>query len=95
MPYIPQENREILNDKMQKLTNYINTNQISIGEMNFIISSILNTYIQKKSKDSTFNYNVCNSLVGVLECAKLELYRQVIEDYEDQKINENGPLYNS
>ena len=32
-------------------------------------------------------------LIGVLECAKLELYRRVAAPYEDDKIDENGDVY--
>lgn len=93
MPYIPQEDRENLNDKMKDLLNYILTNNISIGEMNFIISSLLNTYMLRIANNLKFTYEVCNSLVGVLECVKFELYRKVIVDYEEYKIKENGSLY--
>jgi hypothetical protein len=93
MPYIEQKDRKILNDKMKDLLNHIDTQETSIGEMNFIISSLLNTFMLKKAKNLKFNYEVCNSLIGVLECAKLELYRKVIADYEDYKIEENGELY--
>jgi hypothetical protein len=93
MPYISQIKRENLNNKMHNLTEYLESNDVNIGEMNFIISNILNIYIQKTKKQDIFNYTVCNNLIGVLECAKLELYRKVISKYEDDKILENGDLY--
>jgi len=31
--------------------------------------------------------------VGVLECAKLELYRRIAAPYEDEKIVETGDVY--
>jgi hypothetical protein len=93
MPYISQIKRENLNNKMHNLTEYLESNDVNIGEMNFIISNILNIYIQKTKKQDIFNYNICNNLIGVLECAKLELYRKVISKYEDDKILENGDLY--
>lgn len=93
MPYIPQHKRTELNDKMDHLLNYIYSTHPSIGEINFIISSIINNYIEGKKDAHMFNYNVCNKLIGVLECAKLELYRKVVSEYEEVKINENGPLY--
>jgi len=31
--------------------------------------------------------------VGVLECAKMELYRRVAAPYEDKKKEENGDVY--
>jgi hypothetical protein len=32
-------------------------------------------------------------LVGVLECAKQELYRRILIPYEDAKIELNGDVY--
>ena len=89
MPYIPQDKRKELEDKMEDLFSHINSSELSIGEINFIISSILNKYM----KASNFNYALCNSLIGVLECAKLELYRKVVAEYEEVKISQNGSLY--
>jgi hypothetical protein len=31
-------------------------------------------------------------LIGMLECAKLELYRRSVANYEDEKILENGDV---
>jgi broad-specificity NMP kinase len=37
-------------------------------------------------------YHKYNAAVGVLECAKLELYRRLVSGYEDTKIIENGDV---
>lgn len=58
------------------------------GELNYIITSILLEYIYKKGE----LYSIYNEVIGVLECAKLELYRRHIASYEDEKIKENGDL---
>jgi hypothetical protein len=34
-----------------------------------------------------------DEVVGVLECAKLEIYRRIAAPYEDKKIVENGDVY--
>ena len=34
-----------------------------------------------------------NEAIGVLECAKLELYQRVIADYENEKMRVNGDVY--
>jgi hypothetical protein len=34
-------------------------------------------------------------MIGVLECAKLELYRRVAAPYEDAKCEDNGDVYDS
>lgn len=59
------------------------------GELNYLITLMINDYIRRKGK----NYATLNSVVGVLECAKLELYRRVVADYEDKKCEENGDVY--
>ena len=91
MPYIPQEKRTIIDDKMKNITDHIlhKDTTTSIGEINYIITSLLNSYINKKQ----FNYDLCNNIIGVLECAKQELYRRVVAEYEDYKIQENGDVY--
>ena len=59
------------------------------GELNYFISTLLNWYINEKGK----NYSTLNEVIGVLECAKLELYRRIAAPYEDSKIQQNGDVY--
>jgi hypothetical protein len=61
----------------------------NIGELNYLITMLVKDYIERKGK----NYANLNSVVGVLECAKLELYRRVAAPYEDMKCDENGDVY--
>jgi len=80
MPYIKQKDRDrIINEGIIE----------GAGDLNFIITSILNEYINQHE----LSYSIINELVGVLECAKLELYRRVASPYEDIKIKENGDVY--
>lgn len=81
MPYIePQDRLHILADEKSIS---------SPGELNYFISTLVNWYISEKGK----NYSTLNEVVGVLECAKLELYRRIIAPYEDIKIEQNGDVY--
>jgi broad-specificity NMP kinase len=59
------------------------------GDLNFIISTILNDMLNAYGT----SYSMLNDMVGVLECAKLELYRRVAAPYEDEKIESNGDVY--
>lgn len=93
MPYIPQENRIIIDDKIKNIIDHVCLEDIKIGEINYIITTLLNAYITQKHEKSQFNYDVCNNLIGVLECAKQELYRRVIVGYENFKIEQNGDVY--
>lgn len=58
------------------------------GELNFYITKLCHIYIKNKG----LRYSTLNEVIGVLECAKLELYRQVAAPYEDIKKNENGAV---
>lgn len=81
MPYIPQERRELIDEAVGYISN--------AGEFNYHISSLINRYIDHNGK----SYALINEIIGVLECAKLELYRRVAAPYEDIKISENGDVY--
>ena len=80
MPYIVDSAREQLDDG--GLPN-------SAGELNYMISSLIDEYLHEYGK----NYTNINEVIGVLECAKLELYRRVAAPYEDEKIEQNGDVY--
>jgi len=58
------------------------------GVLNFVVSKICHNYIRGKG----LTYNTLNEVIGVLECAKMELYRQVAAPYEDEKKAGNGPV---
>lgn len=59
------------------------------GDLNFQITELCKEYLRCKGR----NYATINSIVGVLECAKLEFYRRIAVPYEDTKIQENGDVY--
>jgi hypothetical protein len=58
------------------------------GELNYVITQFIKLYLGPKP-----NYAKYNGAIGVLECAKLELYRRKVAPYEDTKILENGDAY--
>jgi hypothetical protein len=85
MPYIKQKDREQFKEVLTKFA------QIGIctpGELNYIITKLLNIYTNCKN----MNYQSINDIIGALEGAKLEFYRRVVEKYEDEKIKENGDI---
>lgn len=59
------------------------------GDMNYMITLLCDEYIQRKG----LRYEHINAIVGALECAKLEMYRRLAAPYENQKIKENGDVY--
>lgn len=80
MPYIKQKDRA----RMDR-GGYPETP----GELNYLISKSVAKVLEKKPT----SYTRINALIGVLECAKLELYRRVAAPYEDSKCEENGDVY--
>ena len=86
MPYINQEDRE----RMRHGTTDEDLLPQNVGELNFLITTICNAYMLSKGG---LSYTNINDVIGVLECAKLEAYRRLAVDYENQKIQENGDVY--
>ena len=80
MPYIQQSRREEITDSSLVET---------AGELNWLLTILINDYINKHGK----SYQTLNEVIGVLECAKLELYRRVVSPYEEIKMQQNGDVY--
>ncbi len=62
------------------------------GELNYAITRLLDDYLVDRGG---IRYTHLNEVVGVLECAKMELYRRLAAPYEDRKIEEAGDVYRS
>lgn len=60
------------------------------GELNYLITLLCMSYLEGDAEPS---YGRLNEVVGVLECAKLEFYRRIVADYEEDKMEENGDVY--
>lgn len=80
MPYITNKQKQELETWGQK--------PADAGELNYVITRIIDEYI-----GSELRYQKINDVVGVLECAKLEIYRRLAGPYEDKKRDENGEVY--
>lgn len=64
------------------------------GELNYAVTLLVDAYLTRAAeRDGRTRYAHLNEVIGVLECAKLELYRRVAAPYEDNKIDENGDVY--
>ena len=81
-PYISQEQRAEIDAWLDSIALFV----VPPGELNYIITKLL-------LKTTPESYSDYNTLVGVLECCKLELYRRLIAPYEDRKRDENGEVY--
>lgn len=60
------------------------------GELNYLVTRLIDQYLRDKG---ALRYAHLNEVIGVLECAKLELYRRLAAPYEDRKIAEHGDAY--
>ncbi len=59
------------------------------GDLNYCLTRLVDQWLVIHG----LNYAELNAVIGVLECAKLELYRRVAAPYEDRKIAANGDVY--
>jgi hypothetical protein len=80
MPYVEKTVRSELNAGVYRPT--------KVGELNYIITAAVHHWL----RSAGVSYNSLNAAIGVLECAKLELYRRIAAPYEDTKIKENGDI---
>ena len=92
MPYIHPEKRKTIDKIIDETTGFLETDkQAEVGEVNYIITKLLNAYLKNKG----INYKNLNECVGVLECAKIEFYRRLVMPYEQQKMMSNGDVYDA
>jgi len=82
MPYIEADARPSLDDRLRT--------PATVGELNYVVTRLVLEFIRNQGGMS---YTTANAAIGVLECAKLELYRRLAAPYEDRKIAENGDVY--
>ena len=87
MPYIKKEDRKKWEKIIAEVTELLKDvpKENVDGDLNYFITSVLLNNYEKKY----FNYN---RAIGMLECCKLELYRNIVGPYEDEKIKENGEV---
>lgn len=81
MPYIKQSDRKRFELNIHPPRNP--------GELNFVITKVITEYLKYKG----ISYSTFNDIIGVLSCAKMEIYRRLVSDYEDKKIEENGEVF--
>lgn len=93
MPYISEPYRMKYDKIVDKIVEELNLNGMGghypAGHLNYILSKIINDTLSRQG----LNYKNINSIVGALECSKMELYRRVALPYEDLKIQSNGDVY--
>lgn len=86
MPYITQEARNRLDVRLSDTL----PDPVTSGELNYLITRLCLQYL---TNVTGISYTGFNEVIGVLECAKQELYQKHVRPYEDLKCLENGEVY--
>ncbi len=82
MPYIKPQRRQDFREYEES------TLPQSAGELNYVFSVVIDRVLGNRP-----SYADINTVIGVLECCKEEVYRRVAGPYEDIKIGENGDVF--
>lgn len=85
MPYIKKEDRPAIDFAVTALAKVARTD----GELNYALTTLLDTYAETEGRC----YMTYNSIIGILECVKLEYYRKRIAPYEETKEKLNGRVF--
>jgi hypothetical protein len=86
MPYINDEN----DNRWRTWEKFYELDKIeSPGDLNYLITDVLNTYLTYNG----WSYTTMNDVIGALECAKMEFNRRIVVPYEDYKWAINGDVY--
>ena len=88
MPYIERQEKKYYNKLLESLLTGMPMGMMS-GRLNYIITKIIQKYIEVNG----LSYHTINEAIGVLECAKLELYRRLAAPYENKAKKKNGDVY--
>lgn len=84
MPYIKPDERPQFDPLTEELASKIT----SVGQLNYVITSLCHHCTKRLG----LNYEVANSIDGVLGCVQKEYYRKIVGPYEEKKILLNGDI---
>lgn len=93
MPYIETRRRHHFDEDIASLCEELTKpdgvyTPAAVGEVNYVISKLVDGILGPEPRYADFN-----GVIGVLESAKLELYRRRVAPYEDEKKHEHGDVY--
>jgi hypothetical protein len=93
MPYITPEDRKRFDKTVDELVVLLLEYPDHIeGNLNYVVTKIIKDIFRRLKDGVQLNYKNLNSIVGALECIKLEFYRRMIVPYEDIKKKHNGDV---
>lgn len=87
MPYISASRRSAIAGPIFTALKNIDT----AGDLTYAITLLLHLSLTRRV-GVPLNFDALHSVIGILECAKLEFYRTVVAHYEEAKIDVNGPV---
>ncbi len=82
MPYVSREERLRLEVSLPGVPDYA-------GGLNYQLTLVVIEYLRYNG----LSYGTCNDIVGALDNCKDEFRRRVQHPYENEKIKENGDIY--
>jgi len=86
MPYISTPRREAFALAKNTLKS---TRLDTPGELVYMFCYMVDLYLSQRMT----NFENLNAVIGAFESAKLEVYRRLVAEYEDQKIASNGDVF--
>ena len=87
MPYIKSEDRTLYDRQIAELVEKLGAGVVNPGHLNYVITKLIHECLPAR-----LSYAHLNEMIGVLDCAKMELYRMVAAPYEDYKREVNGNI---
>jgi len=84
MPYIKQEKRLILENYLEEIAPSLEAK----GELTYCIYKLGIEYL----KHHDINYQNISDCISAMNDAAAEFRRRILNDYEDEKIRENGDI---
>ena len=99
MPYIKQEDRDVVGEALDRLTHAADGVMRlggRDGAVNYLITEIVTRLIRAPGeRTGAWRYADIAAGVGAFECAKLEFYRRIAGPKEDAAVEANGdiPIY--
>ncbi len=86
MPYIEKQRKAELKPLLDKI--YLSGS----GEITYAVSILMMNFL-KHNSPHLLTFSVLNTCIGAVERALDEFKRRILDPYEQQKIRDNGDIY--
>lgn len=89
MPYIRPDRRPKIDNKVSALARALEELGSDKGDLNYAITRLVVEHMKRVG----VRYSSLSDATGVLNDVKAEFERRIVALYEDEKISENGDVY--